>query len=394
MSTPLRILIVEDSEDDAELLLLELRRGGYEPSFERVETPEDMAAALRRQEWDIVVSDYVMPRFGGLAALAKLQASGIDIPFIIVSGKIGENVAVEAMKAGAHDYIMKENLTRLVPAIQRELAEAVIRRERKQMEEQLKRAQRLELAGRIAGQVAHDFANLLSPLFGYPQLIRRLLPSDHPAIKYCDALLTNIRQMAAINEDLLTLGRRGRFHQETTDLNELVAMAVSQTPDRPATLTVDLRLANDLPPINCAPAQLLRVIANLISNAREAMGDNGVLTITTAKVVRDRYFGSYNRIAPGEYAMIRVEDTGSGIPEEIIDRVFDPFFTTKRTDERKGSGLGLSIIQAIVDDHKGYVDLESHQGTGTAFSVYLPVQGKADRVAPNGWEQEGALSTS
>ena len=139
MATPLRILIVEDSEADAELLLRELRRGGYAPEFERVETPEGLDAALTRQSWDLVVSDYAMPRFNGLQALKLTQEKGLDIPFIIVSGSIGEDVAVAAMKAGAHDYLMKDNTARLLPAIARELREARMRQERRQSEETIHR---------------------------------------------------------------------------------------------------------------------------------------------------------------------------------------------------------------------------------------------------------------
>ena len=137
MSKPLHILIVEDSEDDALLLLRELQRAGYEPVFERVETPESMRAALRQQQWDIVVSDYLMPHFGGLEALEVLKNSRLDLPFIIVSGNIGEDIAVEAMRAGAHDYIIKGSLARLIPAVERELREAVTRRERKRTGDQL-----------------------------------------------------------------------------------------------------------------------------------------------------------------------------------------------------------------------------------------------------------------
>lgn len=134
MSKPLRVLIVEDSLPDAELLLVELRRGGYEPTYEIADTAEAMAEALDKPQWDVVLADYVMPGFGGLAALELLRAKAIDIPFIIVSGAIGEDVAVQAMKAGAHDYLLKGNLTRLVPAVERELGEAEMRRQRRKVE--------------------------------------------------------------------------------------------------------------------------------------------------------------------------------------------------------------------------------------------------------------------
>lgn len=141
MSRPIRVLLVEDSEADAALLLRELRENGYEPQWERVESAASMAAALDRQQWDIVVADYVLPGFSGPAALKLMQRRQMDLPFIIVSGHIDEDTAVASMKAGAHDYVMKDRLTRLAPAIERELNEAEMRRARRRSQEQFEREQ-------------------------------------------------------------------------------------------------------------------------------------------------------------------------------------------------------------------------------------------------------------
>ncbi|RPI36987.1 MAG: response regulator [Nitrospiraceae bacterium] len=143
MTKSLNILIIEDSEDDAVLLLRELKKGGYEPLSERVETPDSMKAALEKGRWDIIISDYILPGFGGLAALDLLKQSGKDLPFIIVSGNIGEDIAVAAMKAGAHDYIIKGNLKRLVPAVERELRDAEVRRSRRRAEDNILQLNRL-----------------------------------------------------------------------------------------------------------------------------------------------------------------------------------------------------------------------------------------------------------
>lgn len=142
MSTPLRLLLVEDSEDDGLLLLRSLRHLDQPLVHLRVETEDEMEDALRTQSWDFVIADYVLPSFSGLAALDVLRHAGIDVPFIMVSGKASEETAVEAMKAGAHDYIAKGNLTRLVPAIRRELREAAVRRERKKAEEAFLRTEK------------------------------------------------------------------------------------------------------------------------------------------------------------------------------------------------------------------------------------------------------------
>ncbi len=138
MPEDLRVLILEDSEDDALLLIRELKKGDYNPLFERVQDREAMLRALADKEWDIVISDYVMPQFTGLAALKVMGSTGIDLPFIIVSGNIGEDIAVEAMRAGAHDYIVKGSYGRLIPAVRRELAEVVQRRQRKWAEKALR----------------------------------------------------------------------------------------------------------------------------------------------------------------------------------------------------------------------------------------------------------------
>jgi hypothetical protein len=152
MQVPLRVLIAEDSEDDALLLLQELRRAGYQPTFERVDTPAAMSSALDRHAWDLVIGDYSMPAFSGPAALALLRARDLDTPFIFVSGTIGEDVAVEAMKAGAQDFLTKGNLRRLIPAIQRELRDTEVRRERRRAQTALlERARLAELTSEVGG---------------------------------------------------------------------------------------------------------------------------------------------------------------------------------------------------------------------------------------------------
>src|SRR6266568_5540430 len=138
MDRPLQVLIVEDSKNDAALLEIELQRTGYDPQCHRVETPEALSSALDRQAWDLVIADYIMPRFNGLAALALVKDKGLDLPFIIVSGHITDDTAVAAMKAGAHDYVMKDNLARLGPAVRRELRDAEVRLQRRRSEENLK----------------------------------------------------------------------------------------------------------------------------------------------------------------------------------------------------------------------------------------------------------------
>ncbi len=209
MSKPLRVLIVEDSEDDTELLLRELRRSDYDLTHERVETAPAMRAALARQPWDLVIADYSMPHFSAPAALALLKESGFDLPFIIVSGTIGEERAVAAMKTGAHDYLIKGHLARLVPVIERELREARIRWERRQAEAALQDRERYFRA--LIENISDVIATLDASgriIYVSPALTRVLgyTPAEHIGHNAFDLLHPNDLQA---NEELF-----GRFLQQ------------------------------------------------------------------------------------------------------------------------------------------------------------------------------------
>jgi DNA-binding NtrC family response regulator len=168
--------LVEDSDDDAQLLLRELRHEGFNPLFERVDTMEAMNAALDRQEWDIIISDHAMPAFSSLRALALMKEKQLDLPFIIVSGLIGEEMAVAAMKSGAHDYLLKGRLARLGPAVQRELREAQVRQARRRSEEALRESE--ERFRQLAENIGAVFHPQLKGAPGPPALRRPWLRKD------------------------------------------------------------------------------------------------------------------------------------------------------------------------------------------------------------------------
>jgi len=239
------------------------------------------------------------------------------------------------------------------------------------------RAQRLETAGRIAGQVAHDFNNLLGPLAAYPDFIREELPDNHPALKYVDHIEVAARQIADINQELLALGRRGHYNLEILDVADVIHDVVSQILPMPEGLDLDLDLAQGLLNVKAGRSQLFRAVANVVSNAREAMADTGRLTIRAENFVADDTCGIIARIPRGEYVRLTVADVGAGISPDVMAKMFDPFFTTKKADRKRGSGLGLSVVHAVVDDHNGYVDCESEPGRGTSFYLFLPATREA-----------------
>lgn len=244
--------------------------------------------------------------------------------------------------------------------------------ELKRLQEHEFRAQRLEAAGQIAGQVAHDFNNLLGPLMAYPELIREDLPRNHPALDYLDAMEQAARRIADINQDLLTMGRRGHYTQHIVNINTVVYRVLKELENMPETLVCELDLCDDLMAIVGGEAQIHRVISNLLHNARDAVQNIGRITVRTQNYYIDEVSIAYGRVPKGEYVKLTVSDTGCGIPDDIAQRIFDPFFTTKQSDKKRGSGLGLSVVDAVVKDHGGYIDLSTQIGEGTSFYLYFP----------------------
>lgn len=249
--------------------------------------------------------------------------------------------------------------------------------ENRRLQEFADRAQRLETAGRIAGQVAHDFNNLLGPLVAYPQFIREELPSDHPAQELLGIMEKAAEQIADINQQLLTLGRRGHYTQEPLCINDVVKQALKQMGPLSNGVRTVLNLEPNLMNVRGGASQLMRIILNLVHNSSDAMPKGGTITIRSENFYVDSPFGQIIDIPHGEYIKLTIADTGSGIAPEILPRIFDPFFTTKQTDRRRGSGLGLSVVHAVVKDHEGYIDCDSKVGIGTTTYIYLPITREA-----------------
>jgi len=245
--------------------------------------------------------------------------------------------------------------------------------ENKRLQELESRAERLETAGTIAGQVAHDFNNLLAPLMAYPEFIREQLPETHSAIEFLDQMEDASRKIAEINQQLLTLGRRGHYNQDVINLNSIVKQACDDLPELPETTVLETDLAEDLMYVQGGGSQIHRVVTNLLYNAVDSLQEIGHIRIKTENYYADDVSGAYGRVPKGEYVKLTITDNGCGIPDSIIDSILDPFFTTKTTDKERGSGLGMSVVDAVVKDHNGYLDMETQVGRGTSFYIYFPV---------------------
>jgi two-component system cell cycle sensor histidine kinase/response regulator CckA len=378
-SESLRLVLVEDSEDDAHLILHQLRRGGYFVTARRVDTALALASVLAEGEWDLVISDHNLPQFSAPEALGLVREHSRDLPFIIVSGSMGEDLAVAAMKAGAADYLVKGQLTRLAPAVRRELAEAAQRRERarteealRQTENQLRQAQKMEAVGRLAGGIAHDFNNLLTAILGYSELVLQQMPSDAAVRADIDEIKKAGDRAAALTRQLLAFSRRQVLEPRVADFNEIVAN-VKKLLHR--VIGADVELSTDLDPtighVRVDIGQMEQVLMNLAINARDAMPQGGRLCIRTSHgEFTQRHQAHSAAMDAGHYLLVTVSDTGTGMTPDIVKQIFDPFFTTK--GEGQGTGLGLSTVYGIVKQSGGYIWVDSEPGRGTVFEIYLP----------------------
>ncbi|MBN1345084.1 MAG: response regulator [Phycisphaerae bacterium] len=397
MQRPLNVLIVEDSEDDAMIVLRELRRGGFDPTWRRVDSASSLGAAMVDGRWDLIVADYNMPGFDAIRALEQVRAQSPDLPFIIVSGAIGEDVAVEAMRAGANDYVMKERLGRLVPAVERELREAETRRqsrraeaERAELEGQLRRSQRMESIGRLAGGIAHDFNNLLSPILGYADIALMDLAPDHPLYTALMQIRGAAERARGLTRQLLAFGRKQMLEVKVIDLGELVSgfeRMLRRTIRED--ITIELRIDAKGGCVFADPSQIEQVLMNLAVNAQDAMPNGGKLVIETGTAtLTEDDVRTHAGAKCGSYIVLSALDTGCGMDAPTQERIFEPFFTTKPPGQ--GTGLGLSTVYGIVKQHGGHIRFESRPESGTVFRVFLPqAEGPPEHLAAPSVSQPG-----
>jgi len=249
--------------------------------------------------------------------------------------------------------------------------------ERKQMEAALLHAQKIDSIGNLAGGIAHDFNNILSAVLGSASIMRRKLPERAPLAKYVEIIENSARRGSSLTRQLLTFARKTETITRTVDINALI-LETLQLYERSVSKEIVIKtdLADATPAVGGDEGQIQQALLNLFLNARDAMPDGGTLTVATAVTIADaRTTSLFATIKPGPFVQIRVSDTGHGIAHELQNRVFEPFFTTKD----HGTGLGLSVVYGVVQNHGGFVNFESRIGQGTSFSIYLPHAGAMSR---------------
>ena len=252
--------------------------------------------------------------------------------------------------------------------------------ERKKLEKQLQQAQKMEVIGTLAGGVAHDLNNILSGILGYPELLLMDLPEDSSLRQPLETIQGSGKKAAAIVQDLLTLARRGVNTFEVLNLNDvvseyLISPEFNKLKSYHLGAEIETCLETNLLNSLGSSVHLFKTVMNLISNAVEAMPEGGRIFLSTKNRYIDQPITGYDRVERGDYVVLEVADTGIGISSQDISKIFEPFYTKKKMG-RSGTGLGMAVVYGTVQDHKGYVEVQSKKGKGTVFTLYFPVTKK------------------
>ena len=380
----IQILHLEDEACDSEIVQEMLLAEGIACRLHRVDTAQDFEAALEQDCWSLILSDYSLPNYDCAKALELARSKAPHVPFIVFSGTIGEETAIQSLRRGASDYVLKHRPARLAASVRHALDESKERDRQRQMELELEksaerekqmqaqflRMQRMESIGSMVGGIAHDLNNTLAPILmgiGFmrsdemdPRSAQMLATMEGSAKRAADMLRHVLAFAKGVEGETCNL-------QVDSLLHEMERIVKNIFPK-----SIEWRVAcpPDLWCVRGHATQLHQVLMNLCINARDAMPLGGRLTLTAENVSLDGQAQLHPEARPGAYVLITATDTGEGMKPEVLEQIFQPFFTTKNPGQ--GTGLGLSTSLNIVKAHGGFVTVKSQHGQGTEFGVYLP----------------------
>ncbi len=379
MDPSVKILIVDDDTVVAASVKAVLTRREYNITV----TNDALEAVelLHQTEFDLAILDVMMPVMNGFQIMETVMDLDLDTIFIIMTGDTTMDSAIKAIRKGASDYIRKpfdadELMIRVENAIRHKRSKdekRVIQSEKKQLELQLRQSQKMEAIGTLAGGMAHDFNNTLGIIIGNTELAIRTTQKDSPTRQYLNNIITASCRAEEMVSRLLSFSRITDAEKKPIDfissINESLKLLRSSLPS-------DIEIRKNIPDSKLVvmgdPTQLNQVMVNLCTNAAHAMISGGVIRVNvTTKVIGVDPITSFSDLPQGPYAELTISDTGHGISKEVIKRVFDPYFTTK--EPGKGTGMGLSVVHGIIKSHGGIIKVDSRVGSGTVFTVYVPV---------------------
>jgi signal transduction histidine kinase len=368
------ILAVDDDPQARALIEMALAEAPFEYELEIIPTAASGIRRIAEADHDVYLIDQQLPDGNGVDLIHRAKAEGITRPFILMTGHGSGALDEAASREGAADYVEKHMVgAHLERSIRYALRNWQSARALFDREEQLRQAQKMEAIGRLAGAVAHDFNNLLTAIIGYADMIAE---RDNPDETLRDA--GEIRKVAdraaALTRQLLAFSRKQFLDPVVLNINEAISGLLQVLPrvlgER---VHLHVRLGTGLAAVKADAGQIEQMLLNLVLNARDAMPDGGELTIETANATlgHERLAGEGLTLSPGNYVMLLVADSGTGMDEGTRARAFEPFFTTK--PKGKGTGLGLATVYGIVDQSGGQISLDTSPGRGTTFRIYLPV---------------------
>jgi len=381
MKQPLHVLHIEDSAEDCALIERLLSRDGMACEISRVETHRQVFDALQNDSIDIVLSDYKLPGFSGAQALEITQALRPEIPFVFVSGTIGEETAIQSLRCGATDYVLKSNLSRLAPTIRHALAEAEERMLRRQLRHRFHEVERLEAIGTLAHGIAHEFNNILTIILGHASLIDANCRQPELVLERAQTIMEAGQRGATVVEQLMAFARTSDGPTKPIDLNHFIQDKLDRLKGKlPPQVELAFVPADNLPPIMADAPKLDLMLMNLVANSVEAMPDGGTITLLTDLASGKGTPDLPPKLNSVNYVCLMVADSGKGMDTATKGHVFEPFYTTK--EQGQSSGMGLPVVYGLMHAHHGYIDIASEPGEGTTISLFFPVTPTVATKAP------------